>query len=166
MIQFLPGPRAPGLTELFATLGGNAFAGGMFRGIATSAVAFLAVAAYAVPAPRFAARTVTLVAVPVLVLGGGVAYARAATEADFLMTWMVFLEPSTGYATVLRCYRAVHRWLLVSSIRHEDNQPITAADERWLRWPATQLEYAFRRVIDDDKLYPPVAGTNAAPRTG
>ncbi|MFI5934718.1 hypothetical protein [Actinoplanes sp. NPDC051494] len=44
--------------------------------------------------------------------------------------------------------------MLVSTVAHADGRVIEAADESWLRWPAAQLDYAFRKEFDYKRARP------------
>lgn len=74
------------------------------------------------------------------------------------------VKTRTGDPALLREGNVTGEWLLVSTVRHADSRPIQAADEKWLRWPAAQLEYAFRRAIDYSLLYEPRINETQAPK--
>ncbi len=67
--------------------------------------------------------------------------------------------------TQLRIATVTNEFLLVSTVRHADGRVVQPAEEPWLRWPAAQLEYAFRDAIGYGIAEPPVASETAAPRT-
>ena len=71
----------------------------------------------------------------------------------------------TGDPATLRVNQVTGEWMTVATVRHADGRAIAAGEEKWLRWPAAQLDYAFRRAIDYSLLYPPEASEEAAPRT-
>jgi len=57
-------------------------------------------------------------------------------------------------------------WLTVAVVGHPDGRAITVDEQRWLRWPAAQLRYAFARAIDHSLATEPEPSGSVAPRTG
>ncbi len=66
---------------------------------------------------------------------------------------------------VLQEVNVTGEWLLLSTVRHGDGRAIAADEEKWLRWPAKQLEWAFRDAIGYSLTYAPEPSATAAPRT-
>ncbi|GIM76207.1 hypothetical protein Aau02nite_69760 [Amorphoplanes auranticolor] len=71
----------------------------------------------------------------------------------------------TGDPATLRVNQVTGEWMTVATVRHADGRAIAPGEEKWLRWPAAQLDYAFRRAIDYSLLYPPEPTETVGPRT-
>ncbi|WP_153040047.1 hypothetical protein [Actinoplanes sp. TFC3] len=75
------------------------------------------------------------------------------------------VREKTGNPATMCLATVTRNWLLVSTMRHSDNRAITPGEQKWLRWPAAQLEYAFRQAIGYTLLYLPEVSEQTAPRT-
>jgi hypothetical protein len=77
--------------------------------------------------------------------------------------WQDLRDPRDPAA--LREKNVTGEFFTVATVRHADGRPIETADEKWLRWSADQLEYAFRRAIDYSLLTEPKPSETSAPRS-
>jgi hypothetical protein len=67
--------------------------------------------------------------------------------------------------TYLRVSTDRYEHLMVATIRHADGRAIAASEERWLRWPAAQLDHALRRKVAAYQRVGPLGPSKtAAPR--
>ena len=58
---------------------------------------------------------------------------------------------------------ATGTWLTVAAVRHADGRAIVEADQRWLRWPAAQLRYAFAQATGYSIAPLPTPTTSVGP---
>ena len=71
----------------------------------------------------------------------------------------------SGDPAALVVTNVMREFLLVATVRHADGRAIEPADRPWLRWPAAQLDHAFRDAIGFGDSQPPSANATAAPKT-
>ena len=73
--------------------------------------------------------------------------------------------PPSADRTYLRVSTVHHEHVMVATIEHADGRIIAAPDERWLRWPAAQLDHALaKKVSAKRRVWPLRTSETAAPR--
>ena len=55
--------------------------------------------------------------------------------------------PPSADRTYLRISTIHHEHVMVATIRHADGRTIAPPDERWLRWPAAQIDHLLRKKV-------------------
>ena len=73
--------------------------------------------------------------------------------------------PPSADRTYLRVSTVHHEHVMVATIEHADGRTIAPPDERWLRWPAAQLDHALRKKVGIKRRVAPLrTSETAAPR--
>ena len=76
------------------------------------------------------------------------------------------IPEQTGDPTTIRVSDVRSVYLVVATIRHADNRPIQAGEEKWLRWPARLLFWAFDESLGYTyRNYEPRPSDRSAPLT-
>ncbi|GAA2579217.1 hypothetical protein GCM10010435_65190 [Winogradskya consettensis] len=75
------------------------------------------------------------------------------------------LADDTGDPASLRVKNVTNRWLVISTVRHADGRVIADDERKWLRWPATELDYAFRRSVKYNVGKAPTPSDTIAPKS-
>ncbi|GAA2496152.1 hypothetical protein Ahu01nite_030870 [Winogradskya humida] len=75
------------------------------------------------------------------------------------------LADDTGDPASLRVKNVTNRWLVISTVRHADGRAIADDERKWLRWPAAELDYAFRRSVRYNVGKAPTPSDTIAPKS-